>query len=433
MGLKCDQIKHQYRQQIGSIVRTRFGFQLRRWFLIAMVFIISLQNTLATESITLKSARDPQSLVPSSNRVTAGNTISKQQCAKIYNIPRRMGLIKWSTDLKENSTAKKYHDEIISAASEWVENPNYMHTDKLIHYTQNGGQSRPGILPIWSNRYVLESVLNVKNGVTSWQGALGRDMGPIGNNRWQPYYWRNVFKSWCHAVTKYVPKVLRTEGPFGPLSEWGANARTWGEGVYDFLGTAGLLGPLSVLGPLGPMGVLLSEKELTLNANGEYINLQGNIVRNVLVPFGQTFREYNVFNYYNEDYVSELSNKKDLDSSFMFDGVLKNNENSRKMHVKIGQRELTTIMIIPDYNYTKHDDGIYHSMNFMLRVRNHKGQILAESNLVDYTNFVQVINPENSQVTVEIIRQGTRDENKKEDQKFRFLVVGDPFSPDQTF
>lgn len=406
----------------------KLRLQVHRVLLLIMTAVIGLQAAFLTP-VSASISLAQQGPINSAS----GANYSNQQCAQIYNIPRRMGLVKWSADLKENSSAKKYHDEIISTAAEWIENPNYMHTDKLIHYTQNGGRSRPGLLPIWSNRYVLESVLNVKNGVTSWQGALGRDMGPIGNNRWQSYYWRNVFKIWCQAVAKYVPKVLSAQGPLGPLSEWGANARTWGEGVYDFLGTAGLLGPLSVLGWLGPMGAILAEKKLTLNTNGEYLNMQGKIVRQISVPFGETSRRYNVFNYYKEDYVQKLSDKRDLDSSFMFDGILKRHEDSRKMRVRIAQRELTTIMIIPDYNYTKHEDGIYHSMNFMIRVRNDRGQIIAESNVVDYTNFVQVINPENSQVTVEIIRQGTRDENKKEDQKFRFLVVGDPFSPDQTF
>lgn len=320
---------------------------------------------------------------------------------------------------------------------------NFMNTRKLLDYTKNGGRPRPGIPAFWSNQYVLENVFNVKGGVFSSIGPLSRTLGPIGNFKYQPYYWFKAYGvEWAKVAQYWIDQDDRLN-PLkenGPYSNKSILSQSWGEGPYDILGTT-ILGPLGPLG-LGPMGPqLLLVKGLRLNSEGEYLNSQGHLVRKIEVPFvegpesNSKLRRYNIFNYYtNENYVHTLSRNTDLDSSFMVDGVFNHFEVVKSFNVKIDQRELTSIMVIPDFNYETSDDRRTQIVNFNLVIKNEKGQKIAESNEVNLTNFVQLINPSLSVITIEIHRQIVhKDKSKNMDLPYRLIVVGDPYTPEQSF
>lgn len=116
---------------------------------------------------------------------------------------------------------------------------------------------------------------------------------------------------------------------------------------------------MGVLGPLGPIG----EHGYDRDKNGNYI-ANGKIVTQHTVPYDyNTSRTFDLYEFYDTDFASK---KKDLDTSFLTNGSMKDKIGDDYI-INSNQKQIVTILVTPKYI----------SNRFYVELYNDKDELLA--------------------------------------------------------
>lgn len=224
-------------------------------------------------------------------------------------------------------------------------------------------------------------------------GPLGT-LGPIGDNTWNVSYWMDTFSTW----TDWKDEITGPLGPEGPLGEAGpvANDQYYGIldpgftlfqtndfarhsrglGIWNAVGPLGPLGALGALGPLGPIGA----HGYTANGNGEYVDANGDVKRNITIWYdgSQTEqRTYDLYEKYTEDFAKNMT---DNDTSFMVTGKSSSYSDVDTYAFTSSQDQLVSVVIVPEKQL---DD-------FDLTIVDENDNVIATSNTGTFIDAVQL-------------------------------------------
>jgi len=226
------------------------------------------------------------------------------------------------------------------------------------------------------------------NGPIGGYGPLG-SLGPIGTNLWNPSYWISGAFDWSN----YSQDITGMGGPLsenGPLGKNGCLGLWYNKlpsindfalhlktfGIWSVLGPASALGALGALGPLGPIGA----HGLISNFNGDYIDSNNYIVRNVTIKYdSRTSRMYPLYEQYTRERAIALGDTQD--TSFMTTG----DNDGDKWDVytfTAAKSEVITILVVPIYTLD--------FFNVVLSVKG--GKVIAKSDSHNYINWIHFAN-----------------------------------------
>jgi hypothetical protein len=215
------------------------------------------------------------------------------------------------------------------------------------------------------------SALGPTGPISAW-GPLGA-LGPVGDNAWNPSQYVDLVPNWKLTSAEWWPagddktaRCVRSKPNDGPLSEAGPlgpcgplskeayeqtlpgindfSKQLQAGGVWTVLGPLGPLGPLGVLGPLGPLlGKQFRGSEP--DADGNYKDARGNIVRTVDVPYEGGKRTYELLEKYTESAAKRLTNN---DTSFMVMGSLDSPTEQDEFTFTSREDQFVTVTLVPE-------------------------------------------------------------------------------------
>jgi hypothetical protein len=307
-----------------------------------------------------------------------------------------------------------------------------MNTEKLITVQARLGESRPGISSFWSSPVVLDQVLDL-GGSFGPLSPIGFRMGPIGDTALSPSeYWQKAVDM---GIWMTAPRnVFANFGPLNPyngvLSSVGADASDWFQGDFDVLGTNSFAGPKGILGPLGPLGAVPSIGDVALDNSGFYVDQATHkLIRTITEPFGADKRNYEIMEKLKANFSTELSDKWLLNSSYMVDSHLTNENASQVFRSTAQDSELVSAIVVPDIGYTSNDKPIfpfffpppYKRLNFNLAVKDGDGNEIITSQLPNKANLVQFQVRKGQRFQLEVSTQGKTFTGRP--QNFRLIVV----------
>ncbi len=249
-------------------------------------------------------------------------------------------------------------------------------------------------------------------------GPLG-SLGPVGDNVWNVSYWLELLGDWSEWSETNVNGPLSEEGPlgpFGPLSELAYDVdlpaindfskQLQAGGVWTALGP---IGPLGALGPLGPLGPIGAHGYIS-DADGRYLNTQGQEVRDVAVDYDEDIRFYSLYENYEESYAQA---KTDNDTSFMVEGYIA---------WPYGETDAFEFTASDDTHITVVLSPIYALDDFDLTIRDQDGNVVAQSNTYSYVDFIQLNNiAPNTVLTAEVTLYSSYHALSKD---YRLFVTG---------
>ncbi|AIT09299.1 hypothetical protein LO80_04495 [Candidatus Francisella endociliophora] len=272
-------------------------------------------------------------------------------------------------------------------------NIKYVTASSIENLNDNTSSIQPTV-DITNIIYLYENGPLGKYGPIGSAGPLGKD-GPVQKLKsFDPStypYFTDYFKSF------YGP--LSEDGPLGFLGPYTENSYYYGDlfelnnfavhvralGLWGVLGTVGPFGPVGALGPLGPIGA----HGYSRDEQGNYTDKDGHIVTKIDVPFdSDSKRSFDLYELYKAEYAAS---KKDLDTSFVTLGNLKENYSDDYV-INNDEKQVVTILVIPEQLFNYFDIQLYSS----------NGNLIAESNSRKYINFIQFLAPKDTNYTIKI-------------------------------
>lgn len=215
-------------------------------------------------------------------------------------------------------------------------------------------------------------------------GPLGT-LGPVGNNAWNP---STYISGGASAGWSDWQKRMTAAG--GPLSEAGPLGPQGPVGDVDQRGAAvmpelrpggdaavlGSLGPLGALGPLGPLGPV-GAHGYKADAEGNYRDASGKIVRGVDVPYHDGKRSYPLVENYTEEAAKK---KKDNDTSFMVSGSIDKASEVDHYSFTASESEYVTVTLVPEKQLDAFD----------LTISDGEGKVLFQSKSQQSVDWAQL-------------------------------------------
>jgi len=300
-----------------------------------------------------------------------------------------------------------------------------LNTEKLIGLQAKTGESRPGIPKFWSSPFVIGQVLDLA-GPFGPLGPLGFRSGPIGDSPLHPSFW------WMRAVSagvwSFAPRALfEAGGPLnsktGVLSAIGPDASDWAQGNFSVLGTNSFAGPKGILGALGEFGAVPSIMDAMLDNSGFYFDPKTHeVVRNILMPFGQDERSYEIATHLKQGFSEKASKEWLLGTNYAADASLKYKERSKSFRSTAQASELVSAVVVPDIGYSQSEQSLVAKrLNFTIRVVTPDGTELVKSDLKEKVNLVQFQVRQGEKFEIQVISQG--DSYLGQNQNFRLIMT----------
>lgn len=249
----------------------------------------------------------------------------------------------------------------------------------------------------------------LKEGPLGRYGTLG-SYGPLGQNgavqKLKPYTPSLISTA---AITDYYHSLfgsLDKDGPLGYKGPFTEDSYYKGElflknnfavhiRAFGLWGVLGPLGPLGAVGPLGPLGPI-GEHGYDRDKNGSYIS-DGKIVTQYTVPYDfNNSRTFDLYEFYDTKFASK---KKDLDTSFLTNGSMKDKIDDDYI-INSNQKQIVTILVTPKYI----------SNHFYVELYNDENELLAMSTSNEYVNFIQFLAPKGSAYTIKVSSPDRSDE-----------------------
>ncbi len=213
-------------------------------------------------------------------------------------------------------------------------------------------------------------------------GPLGT-LGPVGRNAWNPSTLISGSVDWSKTSQALTASggPLSEQGPLGPNGPVG-NVDQYGSSVMPELrpggdaAVLGALGPLGTLGPLGPLGPV-GAHGYKADAEGNYRDANGQVVRSVDVPYEGSKRAYPLVENYTEDKAKKM---KDNDTSFMVSGSIDRAGESDDYSFTASDSEFVTINLVPEKQLDAFD----------MVIRSDDGSVLFESKSQQSMDWAQL-------------------------------------------
>lgn len=291
-----------------------------------------------------------------------------------------------------SNIADDYQDE---SYEDSYSNIEYVTASNIEQLDYNTDSMIPKV-PRVSELYLDENNILGRYGPLGSEGPLGRD-GPIQKlklfNPSEYPYFTDYFKSSYNLLSNRNNNYLKFldahtdndnhhERKFFQLNDF-AYIRTLG--LLGLLGTTGPFGHVGVLGPLGPVGV----HGYSRDKQGNYIDKDGNIVTQVEITSNNKSKKvFDLYEFYKTEYAAS---KKDLDTSFVTLGSLKDNYSDDYI-VNNDEKQIVTILVVPEQLFNYFDIQLYSS----------NGDLITESNSRQYINFIQFLAPKDTSYTVKV-------------------------------
>ncbi len=238
---------------------------------------------------------------------------------------------------------------------------------------------------------------NEDNPALGYMGPLGPygplgTLGPIGQNIWNPSNVISGSFDWS-ATQKQLTAAGGPLSEAGPLGPSGPVAMDQKQVLPELQvgGDAAVLGPLGPLGALGPLGPLgpIGAHGYKADADGNYRDANGNIVRSVDVPYQGGKKTYDLV----ENYTKEQAEKmKDNDTSFMVHGSLDQSSEVDTFPFQAQTTQAVTVLCVPEQQLDA----------FELSVRDGNGKQLYDSKSITSVAWVQLRVPAGTHLTAQI-------------------------------
>lgn len=222
-------------------------------------------------------------------------------------------------------------------------------------------------------------------------GPLGT-LGPIGQNLWNPSQLISGSFDWSEQQKQLTAaggplSAAGPLGPKGPLAQDQKNVpaplRVGGDEAV--LGPQGPLGALGPLGPLGPIGA----HGYKADADGNYRDKDGNIVRSVEVPSGDGKRSYDLVENYGKEQAAKM---KDNDTSFMVHGAADRSGGADSFSFQAKSAQNVTVLLVPEHQLD----------SFGLTIRDAAGKVLYDSKSMSAVAWAQLRVPAGTQLSAQI-------------------------------
>ncbi len=265
------------------------------------------------------------------------------------------------------------------------------------------GQAPPATDPQQAQAAAVEVIArsgtkdNEDNPALGYMGPLGPygplgTLGPIGQNVWNPSNLITGSMNW-EDMQKQLTAAGGPLSEAGPLGPNGPVAMDQKQVPKDLQvgGDAAVLGPLGPLGALGPLGPLgpIGAHGYKADADGNYRDKDGNIVRSVDVPYQGGKRSYDLV----EDYSKEQAEKmKDNDTSFMVHGSLDKDSEVDAFPFQAKNAQFVTVMVVPEEQLDA----------FELSVRDDSGKLLYDSKSLTSIPWVQLQVPAGTHLKAQV-------------------------------
>jgi hypothetical protein len=238
---------------------------------------------------------------------------------------------------------------------------------------------------------------NEDNPALGYMGPLGPygplgSLGPVGQNSWNPSTVISGSFDWS-AMQKQLTAhggPLSEAGPLGPSGPVAMDQKK----VLPELqagGDAAVLGPLGPLGALGPLGPLgpVGAHGYKADADGNYRDPHGNIVRSVDVPYQGGKRSYDLVENYTKDQAEKM---QDNDTSFMVHGALDKSGEVDSFSFQAKNPQYVTVLLVPEQQLDA----------FELTVRDENGKELYDSKSITSIAWAQLRVPAGTRLQAQV-------------------------------
>lgn len=222
-------------------------------------------------------------------------------------------------------------------------------------------------------------------------GPLGT-LGPIGQNIWNPSRLISGSFDWSQTQKQLTAAggPLSEAGPLGPNGPLAIDQKN----ILPELrpgGDAAVLGPLGPLGALGPLGPLgpTGAHGYKADADGNYRDAHGNIVRSVDVPYQGGKRSYDLVENYSKEQAEKL---KDNDTSFMVHGALGRAGEVDTFSFQAQNPQYVTVLLVPEQQLD----------SFELAIHDDSGKLLYDSKSLTSVAWTQLRVPAGTRLKAQV-------------------------------
>lgn len=279
----------------------------------------------------------------------------------------------------------------------------------LSHWSEQGSATAHGARPAAAHADSGAHVLahsgtkkNQDNPALGYLGPLGPygplgTLGPIGQNIWNPSQLISGSFDWSEQQKQLTAAggPLSAAGPLGPNGPVAQDQKKVPESlrVGGDEAVLGPLGPLGALGPLGPLGPI-GAHGYKADADGNYRDRDGNIVRSVEVPSGEGTRKYDLVENYSKEQAAKLKNN---DTSFMVHGAADRSGGADSFSFQAKSAQNVTVLLVPEHQLD----------SFGLTLRDASGKVLYDSKSMSAVPWAQLQVPAGTQLSAQIKLNGS--------------------------
>lgn len=235
------------------------------------------------------------------------------------------------------------------------------------------------------------------------EGPLGSrgplsSRGPLGRHAWNPSELFRAFGS-CDSFSRFLTSIGGPGSAFGPLGNFGADAR-WIKALFPLTQSIfRILGPDGPLGPKGPLGYLgaTGGHGFAQAENGHFVSQRG-VERNTDVEYLGGKRSLQLVELYPENDAANLTKQ---DVSWIADGRIDATDPEDSFKFSVQKNKPFSLTVVPE----RLGDI------FTLELLDKRGRTIATSDSKRFVNFIELTPPASGRYTARVtLRSSTETE-----------------------